>query len=646
MTARKLNQTFTNNSTPPLPPGWDDFCTEKNGGSSFTTLQFVCLIDRNNSGRWNFGELRNYIKSREMKYRFDVECLNGANISLISPAKAKNLIEIRVDKCVIEDYYSDCINHVIIPFPDEMEYIALTDVVIMADIFEMMYLGGIIANITHDCHCGNDESVVTRILSNRTYNFGDSAKRYNDMVGREKKMYNISDEPVLRGAQKMHYDTFKIQHICNYSKMQTLDYSINTTPGKFYINTKKETSRYPVLQTLNFSFTDMSSVSELFDDIDKYFPKLKLMDLSHCNIQKLDIDIDSLTKQPTGKVLVVNFTHNNITELQVDVLEKLIQEEGMFVNFSHNPLNCVCSQDMKELIVFVQEKEKWTKPEYQRYEYIREMTCLYPARLNGTALKDLQESQLMCSFHRKLTRSILIEAVIPLTVISVLLLVIIVVMVRFRQEIRILLYTRFNVVLPCQQDETIEDKKFDAFVSYSNEDHEWVRSVFEDDSIEKLKCFKFCLHHRDFMAGKTITENIIDSIESSRHTIVIVSRHFLDSSYCLYEFEEALRQSLSEKKRHLLVILFEDIAEEEMPKVLKTCLKTFTYIHRDDAIFLDRLVYSLSYKQKRRKDGGKKHFVAYENPLCEQTDKNMENIFQNNMLQADNSTHLQRPVKP
>jgi sugar-specific transcriptional regulator TrmB len=123
------------------------------------------------------------------------------------------------------------------------------------------------------------------------------------------------------------------------------------------------------------------------------------------------------------------------------------------------------------------------------------------------------------------------------------------------------------------------------------------------------------------MAGKTITENIVDSIESSRHTIVIVSKNFVDSSYCLYEFEEALRQSISEKTRHLVVIVLEDVAQDKMPKSLQTCLKTFTYISKDDNIFMDRLIYSLSYKGRGQMRNRAKYVAAYENELCKETEK-------------------------
>ena len=67
----------------------------------------------------------------------------------------------------------------------------------------------------------------------------------------------------------------------------------------------------------------------------------------------------------------------------------------------------------------------------------------------------------------------------------------------------------------------------------------------------------------------------------------------------MYEFHEAFQQSINERKRHLVVIMMEDIPITDLPNALKRCLKTFTYIRKDDSIFLDRLVYALSYKDQK-----------------------------------------------
>ncbi|XP_061164124.1 toll-like receptor 2 [Saccostrea echinata] len=609
-----------------LPTGWDDFCMENTENSSTEMMSFKCMIDRNNSGRWNYDEIRDHIASKKVKYKFDIECVQGANISLKWPFKAINLKELKVQNCVLEEFYGDYENEMLATFADELECLRLTDVVAMVSIFDLIYLAGSIVNITQDALCGNDESLIEHTISNLTYNFGASTETFfQNLLNETTGEHDVEKDPVLNDVPKMYNDVLRVEHVCDYKRLRKYEYSINSSPGSFFIDVQTERSKYPVLENLNFSFTPFGEkypLDNLLKNWVSFYPSLQSMDISHCNIQELNfIGIPDTIKRRDNQTLFVNLTNNVIKELKVSVLETIFDENRMFLNFSQNPLNCSCTEDMKELLSFVQGRDKWTLKRYARYSFIREMRCFFPESLNGTLLKDLTESLLMCKNDFTLTETILVEAVVSLSVFSVLLLVVIIVILVFRREIRILTYTRFHILLPCQPEEVFEEKKFDAFVSYSNKDHEWVNGVFENNTIEGLKDFKFCLHHRDFMAGKTITENIIDSIESSRHTIVIMSRHFLDSSYCLYEFEEAFRQSLSEKKRHLLVILMEEISQNKMPKVLQACLKTFTFIKKDDNIFMDRLIFSLSYKGRDSVGKESKYNAAYENKSCDETKK-------------------------
>ena len=123
------------------------------------------------------------------------------------------------------------------------------------------------------------------------------------------------------------------------------------------------------------------------------------------------------------------------------------------------------------------------------------------------------------------------------------------------------------------------------------------------------------------MPGKTIFDNVIDCVEASRHTVIVLSKHFLNSHYCMYEFHEAFQQSIYERKRHLVVIMMEDIPMNDLPNDLKRCLKTFTYIRKDDSIFLDRLVYALSYKgQKAMLANSRCRSAAYTNQTSCETD--------------------------
>lgn len=94
------NNTMAIISNSSLPQGWDEFCVENNRSSS-GKFYFTCTIDKYYSGMWNYSQIASYISSGNVKYGFDIQCLEGANISLRWPGKAKNLIELKVRSCLL-----------------------------------------------------------------------------------------------------------------------------------------------------------------------------------------------------------------------------------------------------------------------------------------------------------------------------------------------------------------------------------------------------------------------------------------------------------------------------------------------------------------------------------------------------------------
>ena len=76
--------------------------------------------------------------------------------------------------------------------------------------------------------------------------------------------------------------------------------------------------------------------------------------------------------------------------------------------------------------------------------------------------------------------------------------------------------------------------------------------------------------------------------------MLILSNHFLRSTWCKCKFWAAFTESLTRKKRHLIMIILEDLDDALMEPTLKRCLKTFTYVRLDDRLFWDKMIYALS----------------------------------------------------
>ncbi|XP_033839630.1 toll-like receptor 13 [Periophthalmus magnuspinnatus] len=96
--------------------------------------------------------------------------------------------------------------------------------------------------------------------------------------------------------------------------------------------------------------------------------------------------------------------------------------------------------------------------------------------------------------------------------------------------------------------------RYDAFISYNAHDEEWVYNEMLP-VLEGHQGWRLCLHHRDFQPGKPIVENITDAIYSSRKTLCVISRHYLQSEWCSREIQMASVR-LFDEHRDVLVLLF------------------------------------------------------------------------------------------
>ena len=76
---------------------------------------------------------------------------------------------------------------------------------------------------------------------------------------------------------------------------------------------------------------------------------------------------------------------------------------------------------------------------------------------------------------------------------------------------------------------------YDAFISCTREGAKWLKKYFLPKLENNNTGFKFCIAQRDFIVGKTIIDNIMDSINKSRKTILLVDETFIKSKWCQEE---------------------------------------------------------------------------------------------------------------
>ncbi|XP_071249271.1 toll-like receptor 13 [Salvelinus alpinus] len=122
---------------------------------------------------------------------------------------------------------------------------------------------------------------------------------------------------------------------------------------------------------------------------------------------------------------------------------------------------------------------------------------------------------------------------------------------------------------------------YDAFVSYSGKDERWVVEELLPNLEQRGPPFlRLCLHSRDFQLGKDIVENITDSLYRSRHTVCLVSRHYLRSNWCSLEMKLATSRLQVEQRDILLLVFLEKIPPRRLSAHhrLARLVKTRTYL--------------------------------------------------------------------
>ncbi|KAK6188532.1 hypothetical protein SNE40_004690 [Patella caerulea] len=158
-----------------------------------------------------------------------------------------------------------------------------------------------------------------------------------------------------------------------------------------------------------------------------------------------------------------------------------------------------------------------------------------------------------------------------------------------------------------QQYEDDDGKEYDAFISYKsskNDENFVVHKLYP--KLEKELGFKLCLHFRDFLPGEAIANSIIQAIENSRRTIMILTPNYVNSEWCRLEYQKAQHEML--KLKHKIVpIILEDLSGiNAMDKNLKSILDTVTYIEypteADDSKKYDKFWKMLGLSMPKKKD--------------------------------------------
>ncbi|XP_069050534.1 toll-like receptor 2 type-2 [Lepisosteus oculatus] len=107
--------------------------------------------------------------------------------------------------------------------------------------------------------------------------------------------------------------------------------------------------------------------------------------------------------------------------------------------------------------------------------------------------------------------------------------------------------------------------EYHAFLSYSEQDSTWVMNNLLKQLESDDPPYRICIHERDFTPGKAIIANIIDCISKSYKTVFVLSKNFVQSEWCHYEFFLAQHRVFEERRDSLILLLLEPIPANSIP---------------------------------------------------------------------------------
>uniref|UniRef100_I3J7X5 TIR domain-containing protein n=1 Tax=Oreochromis niloticus TaxID=8128 RepID=I3J7X5_ORENI len=294
----------------------------------------------------------------------------------------------------------------------------------------------------------------------------------------------------------------------------------------------------PLLTSLKLISSNVSlPTPELFGPI----PNLQALDLSKNKLWSLDF----LISVNLSALSWLKLRENELTVINETVFQYL--SALRYLDLFENPFTCNCSN-----IGFIQ----WVKHNNQvqvvnAYQY----ECFCPPSKQGTKLLDfdIQSCWMDISF------------------------------ICFISSTCIILVYALHLFLAFLYDNRKRKKgilcQYDAFVSYNVRDEEWVcREMLP--VLEGEQGWRLCLHHRDFQPGKPIIENITDAIYSSRKTIGVISRSYLQSEWCSREIQMASFRLFDEKKDVLILLFLEEIPAQQLSPYyrMRKLVKKRTYL--------------------------------------------------------------------
>ncbi|GIY00709.1 protein toll [Caerostris extrusa] len=148
---------------------------------------------------------------------------------------------------------------------------------------------------------------------------------------------------------------------------------------------------------------------------------------------------------------------------------------------------------------------------------------------------------------------------------------------RYQMHVKVWLYS--HGVTWVKEKDIDKDKEFDAFISFSHQDQDLVIPELIEQIEARDPRVKLFIHYKHFMPGELIQLNILRAIHVSKRTVLVLSKSFLESEWCMFEFRVAHIEGLKNHLIRIIIIKMGDLPkDEDLPEEIQVYLQSTTYL--------------------------------------------------------------------
>lgn len=297
------------------------------------------------------------------------------------------------------------------------------------------------------------------------------------------------------------------------------------------------------LKNLDFLTLDNCCVgpTKLPPGIFKNLTKLTILTVENLGIQNLSTEVFGNISQ----LKKIQLNHNVMQTFPLSVLESLSKLQ--YLDIRNVPLTCTCDNSLLQ---------NWTvNNTHVQVIYLFSLSCPHDPKVkffdfdSSVCYVDLGEYLFFCT-----APWIFLFTVWPLLHVKL----------YWKVKYSYYIFRSWFSEQWRRLREEEENCTYDAFVSYNSSDELWVMNELLPNLEGNGSSLKLCLHHRDFEPGRYIIDNIVSAVYSSRKTICVVSRNFLNSEWCSLEIQMASYRLFDEHRDVLLLVFLEPISERQL----------------------------------------------------------------------------------